>query len=151
MLTARMNRMFPELSMLPRMERVVESLLTPTTGPVNGPAVQPVFPALNSWEDEQNVYVEAELPGWALGELEICMAGNELTIAGRRAEREVDKGVTLHRRERLSGQAAFKRSLEFGVPIDAERVGATLERGVLTVTLPKAAAAKPKKIEIKGA
>jgi HSP20 family protein len=157
MLTARMNRLFPELApalgmfppVFPPVERVVESLLS---APAEAAGVQPVFPALNVWEDEGAVHVEAELPGWTLDELEIGMTGPALTIAGKRREKPEDgAGRTLRLRERRSGQTSFERTLEFRTPIDADAVAATLKDGVLTVTLPKAAEAKPRKIEIRTA
>ncbi len=105
-------------------------------------------PPINVWEDEQNVYVESEVPGLAMSELDISLTAGELSIRGRREPHAEQEGVTYHRRERTSGE--FQRTLRIGVPIDHEKVGASLTQGVLLVTLPKAEAAKPRKIEVKG-
>jgi HSP20 family protein len=106
------------------------------------------LPALNLWDDDARVFVEAEVPGYKMDDLEISVIGNELTITGRR-ELETAEGTTFHRRERRTGE--FTRSLTLPVEIDAEKVQATLKDGILTVELPKAQAALPRKIEVKSA
>ncbi len=104
------------------------------------------FPAINSWEDDQTLYVEAELPGLKMEDIEVCMLGDELTIKGEwKDDREED--VTYHRRERTVG--SFNRMLRLPVEVDAKNVQATLRDGVLTVTLPKTQAVLPRKIEVK--
>jgi HSP20 family protein len=108
--------------------------------------VAPAYPALNVWEDDDNLYAEAELPGLRMENLELQVQGNELVIKGERKNQN-DEGTTYHRRER--GVGTFSRLVRLPVDVDAENVEATLRHGVLTVTLPKAAAAKPRKIEVK--
>jgi HSP20 family protein len=111
------------------------------------PALDPAgFPALNAWEDAENFYVEAELPGLALEDLEISLADTDaLSIKGERKEPACQG--TWHRRERAFG--TFERTLTLPGAVDAERVEANLKLGVLTVKLPKAAELKPRKIEVK--
>ena len=104
------------------------------------------FPACNAWEDDQNFYVEAEVPGMKMDDIQVIALGNELTIKGERQD-PVPQGVSPHRRER--GVGTFSRVLRLPVEIDADKVEATLKDGVLTITLPKVAAAKPRKIEVK--
>lgn len=104
------------------------------------------FPGINVWENDQNVFVEAELPGFKIEEVDITFAGNELTIQGKRAD-AAPEGATFHRRERWTG--SFTRTLRLATEIDESKISATLENGVLTVTLPKAEAAKPRRIEVK--
>ena len=103
------------------------------------------FPAINVWESDADVFVETEVPGLKMSDIEIQLLGSELSIKGRR-EAVKNDGVTHHRRERFNG--SFERLLTIPVEIDAEKVRAELHDGVLTVTLPKAAAARPKKIEV---
>ncbi len=149
MLTCRVPGMFTEFAAAPEVERLMGSLLASATGGGAGSASPRVFPALNVWEDENALHVEAELPGYSMENLEITTLGNELTIAGSRAE-AAPETATYHRRERAAGGASqFKRSLRIAVPFNTERVTARLEQGVLTVTLPKAEAAKPRKIAVK--
>ncbi|MFO0974121.1 MAG: Hsp20/alpha crystallin family protein [Phycisphaerae bacterium] len=104
------------------------------------------FPALNVWEDEQNVFVEAELPGLTMSDIELTVLGGELTIKGER-KLEEPKDATVHRRERMTG--SFLRSLSLPVDIDADHVTAELHQGVLRVTLPKSPTARPRRIEVK--
>ena len=103
------------------------------------------FPALNVLETESAVIVEAELPGVRQEDLDIQFQGKELTLKGRRPAEPGDD-VTVRRQERGSGE--FTRIVQLAVPIDTERVTASLEEGVLTVTLPKVVSEIPKKIPI---
>ena len=104
------------------------------------------FPALNVWEDDQNVYAEAELPGMSMENIEVLVTGNELTIKGERAEQS-QEGASFHRRER--GAGTFSRVLRLPVDVNADKVTAALKDGVLTVTLPKTEVARPRKIKVK--
>jgi HSP20 family protein len=112
------------------------------------PALDPAgFPALNAWEDAESFYVEAELPGLALEDLEIALAeADTLSIKGQRKDPTIETG-TWHRRERAFGE--FERTLTLPGAVDAERVEASLKLGVLTIKLPKAPELKPRKIEVK--
>jgi HSP20 family protein len=105
------------------------------------------FPAVNTWEDGDNVYVEAELPGLKGDELEISVVGSELTLRGQRSPG--DESTPYHRRER--GTGPFSRVVELPAPVDADAVSASLDSGVLLVTLPKSADAKPRKIQVRTA
>jgi HSP20 family protein len=116
----------------------------------SGPQFHPnQFPPLNAWEDEQNLYVEAELPGLGLEDLEIYVPDPQsLTIKGQRKDLEPGAG-RWHRRERALG--AFERTLPLPTTVAADEVEACLKHGVLTVTLPKAPEARPRKIEVRAA
>lgn len=113
-----------------------------------GPAFRTptAFPALNVWEDENNVYVEAELPGLKAEQIEVYTIGRELTIKGRR-QPDQDPKALYHRRERGTGE--FTRMMELPVDVDPDQVQAAMKDGVLTVTLPKSHEARPRKIEIR--
>jgi len=104
------------------------------------------FPALNAWEDDQNLYVEAEIPGMKMDNIEVVVVNNELTIKGERPD-AAREDISYHRRER--GVGTFGRLVRLPIAIDADKVEAALTDGVLTITLPKAAAAKPRKIQVK--
>ncbi len=109
-----------------------------------GPAT---FPPLNVWEDGEEVHVEAELPGLDLKDLEIYVSGgNQLTVKGERKPLVPGKGVW-HRQERAFG--AFTRTLTLPFPVDADKVDARLENGVLHVQLTKHESARPRKIPVK--
>ena len=105
------------------------------------------FPALNLWEDQDALHVEAELPGLELADLEIFVTGhNQLTIKGERKAPTAEKAVA-HRQERTFGK--FTRTLTLPYAVDENAVDARFENGVLKVRLPKHEAAKPRKIAIK--
>lgn len=103
------------------------------------------FPALNIWEDASHLYAEAEVPGLSMENIEVLVEGNELTLKGRRGACN-DENCTYHRRERGAGE--FSRTVQLPVQIDADKVEAKLAEGVLTITLPKAEAAKARKIKV---
>ena len=103
------------------------------------------FPAINVWDDEGHFYAEAEVPGLKMEDLEILVVADELTVKGGRKTVAPDGG-TYHRQER--GEGSFKRVLRLPTEVDAEKVGAPLQDGVLTVTLPKAEAVKPRRIPV---
>jgi HSP20 family protein len=106
------------------------------------------FPPVNIWEDAESVFVEAELPGMDPKDLEIHITGgNHLTLKGDRKPQNLDKGV-VHRQER--GYGAFSRVVALPFHVDADKVDAHFENGVLLVKLGKHEAAKPRKINVKG-
>jgi len=112
------------------------------------PAARPYaagYPALNTWEDGDHAYVEAELPGLSMDDLDVSVCGREVTIKGERKLAE-PQGASWHRRERSWGQ--FTRTVTLPWDIDAEKVEAKLRDGVLTVRLPKAESAKPRKVKL---
>jgi HSP20 family protein len=105
------------------------------------------FPPVNVWEEGEAIHVEAELPGLNLGDLEILVTGgNQLTLKGERKPATPDKSVR-HREERSFG--SFSRVLALPYPVDADKVEARFDNGVLHVTLPKHEAARPRKIVVK--
>jgi HSP20 family protein len=112
----------------------------------SGPSVGG-YPTLNVWEEGESLHVEAELPGLDLKDLEIYVTGgNELTLKGRRQLSTPAQGAW-HRRERSAGE--FVRTLTLPYPVDAEKVDARLENGVLHITLARHESAKPRKIAVK--
>lgn len=103
---------------------------------------------LNVWEDEEQYHVHAEVPGLDEKSLELEVLGDRLTISGDFGS-EAPEGATYHRKERTSGK--FTREVTLPGEIDSAKVTASLEDGVLTVALPKAAAAKPRRLTVKKA
>lgn len=106
-----------------------------------------VFPALNVSEDEDNLYVRAELPGVTPEEIEITTKENNLIIKGKRKIAAEGEKVSYHRREREAG--SFRRIISLPTRVDADKVTAVSKNGVLTVTLPRAAEVKPRQVEVK--
>lgn len=111
-----------------------------TAGPAGGPA-------LNLWADDHNVYAEVDLPAFDPAKLDVTVTeGNKLTIQGERTAPE-PQGAVWVRQERPVGR--FSRTVTLPVLVDADKVEARYEDGVLKLTLPKSEAAKPRKITVK--
>jgi HSP20 family protein len=104
-------------------------------------------PTVEMYEKGDKFVVKADLPGMKKEELDISVVGDTLTIKGeRKAESEV-KNEDYYRCELCYGK--FSRSIALPGAVDAEKIEAKYENGVLEITLPKVEEAKPKKIEIK--
>jgi len=103
-------------------------------------------PAVNVWEDGENVFVEAEVPGLKAEDLDITVVGDELTLKGERSEASEEQ-ASFHRRER--GIGPFTRVVRLSSEVKADQVQASLTDGILLLKLPKTEAAKPRKINIK--
>jgi HSP20 family protein len=109
-------------------------------------AASRAFPAVNIWEDSDRVYLEAEIPGVRGGTLDITVTGDELSIKGERPQ-GLPEDAAFHRRERSTGP--FERLVRLPAEVASDRIEAALNEGVLLLTMPKAEAAKPKKIKVK--
>lgn len=105
-----------------------------------------VFPQLNVTEDAGKYYLRAELPGVTSNELDIQATGKTISISGERKIHSEDDNARYHRREREAGN--FSRVLAMPSEIDADRIEARLENGILTVMVPKAEAVKPRQIKV---
>jgi len=104
------------------------------------------YPRINMREDKDNFYLDTLIPGIEPKDLDMSVLKNTLTISGeRRIERA--ENATWHRRERSTGH--FMRTIDIPAEIDPDKVRADYQDGVLTITMPKAEAARPKRIEIK--
>jgi HSP20 family protein len=103
---------------------------------------------VNLWETEGELQAEVELPGVKQDDLDILVVGGELTIKGQRGPAP-NSSQAFHRRERTSG--SFQRTIRLPVDVDSSKVEATLSDGILQVKLPKAEAAKPRKIPVQAA
>jgi len=108
------------------------------------------YPGVNLWEEGDSAYLEAELPGLTLDDVEVYVTGNEVAINGQRRiggqEDAKQDGVNWHRRERSQGR--FSRTMTLPWEIDADKVEARLQDGVLTVKLPKCESCKPRKVKV---
>ena len=91
--------------------------------------------------------VKASLPGISPDDLNVTLEDNVLTIQGEVKEDETIEESNYHIRERRTG--SFSRSVRFPVPVESDKVEAEFENGVLTLSIPKAEAVKPKRIAVK--
>lgn len=131
---------------LNRLSRDMDRLFSRGGNDVGRPFGVGTFPALNVWEDDDNVFAEAELPGFQRDDLQIYITGNQLTVKGERRPPEHEQG-TWHRQER--GYGSFSRMVELPGDVDGDKVSAEFKNGVLNITLPKSEAVKPRRIEVK--
>ena len=104
-------------------------------------------PAIDLYDDKDNVTVKAELPGLKKEDIDVSLHDGVLTISGERKSEEKFEGAETYRAERFVGR--FQRSVTLPSPVSADKVQAQYKDGVLTVTLPKTEEAKPKQIEVK--
>ncbi|MFW5857584.1 MAG: Hsp20/alpha crystallin family protein [Planctomycetota bacterium] len=107
------------------------------------------YPAINVYTGQDDLVVTAEIPGVDPESLDVNVVEETLTIRGARPALETDEGAEVHRRER--GRGEFVRTLTLPYRVEAEKVDATCRQGILTVTLPRAEADKPRKIQVKSA
>jgi HSP20 family protein len=103
-------------------------------------------PALDLYQNNDNVIAIVELPGMRKEDIEISLQDGMLTIGGERKSEEGGNGENASRTERFTGK--FRRSITLPTRVDANKVNATYKDGLLTVTLPKAEEAKPKQIQV---
>jgi HSP20 family protein len=103
-----------------------------------------VAPRASVVENADGYLLQVEMPGVNKEGLEITMEDNELTIVGRRSLPMID-GTLLHRESRREN---FRRTFEIDPSIDFNKINATMDQGILTLTLPKAEHVKPRKITV---
>jgi HSP20 family protein len=113
------------------------------------PAPAVAYPPMNVWEDDDAFVIEAEMPGLKLDDIDITVTeGDQLTISGERKPDTAD-GLVWHTQE--CGYGSFSRTVTLPAAVDADKVEAKYEAGVLKQTLPKHEAAKPRRITVKAA
>ena len=104
-------------------------------------------PRMNVTESDAGYDISLELPGVQPDNVNVELEDGRLTISGSIEEETKDEGKTLHRVERRTGD--FRRVLTLPEEVDADKIDAKFEHGVLTVVIPKAEKVQPKRIEIK--
>lgn len=112
---------------------------------VLGTAARPAAMPLDAWQEDQEFVVAFDLPGVKLDSLNLDVERNVLTVRAERPE-PVGGNTELIASERPRG--VFSRQLMLGDTLDTDNVKATYDAGVLTVRIPVAEKAKPRKIEI---
>lgn len=137
---------FRELGTLQdRMNRLFDDV---TRGGGNGEPTSTTAwsPAVDIVETENEIHVKAEVPGVSLGDIDLSLENNVLTLKGERKFEKESKDENYHRIERSYG--SFSRSFSVPSSVDAASIKADYKEGVLTITLPKTQKAKPKQIAI---
>jgi len=102
---------------------------------------------IDMYQTDKDVVVKATLPGVDAEDVDISISGDILTVKGEHSEEEeVNEGDYIHKERRVG---TFSRSIALPVSVDSNKADAVFDKGVLTVTLPKKEASKPKKIKAK--
>ena len=123
------------------LDRLTEQML----GAPAGSARVPRFMPIDLYRSGDHFVVHADLPGADPGSVDLSVDNGLLTIRAERSGR-TEESVEWLASERFTG--SYMRQLSLGDGIDAERISATYENGVLTVTIPMAEKAKPRRIQI---
>jgi HSP20 family protein len=103
-------------------------------------------PAVDVYEDEHNVSLKIEVPGIDEKDIDIRLENNTLTVHGERKIEKDEKEENYRRVERQYGN--FTRTFTLPTTVDGEKVSANYDKGILKITLPKKAEAKPKQIKV---
>ena len=103
-------------------------------------------PPVDVYEDEQGLRLKLEVPGIDEKDFDVRIENNVLTVRGERKFEKEEKEENFRRVERSYG--SFVRSFSLPTSVDTEKVSAEYKNGVLTVTLPKMEAAKPRQIKV---
>jgi len=133
---SQLNRLFDDALRLWPWNGSQESTLTGTW-----------IPPVDVMEDKDQVMIVAEVTGVRPEDVKISLENNLLTIRGEKHQhREQSENERVHRYERAYGE--FERAFTVPSTVDAERISARYENGVLTLTLPKVERAKPRQIQV---
>ena len=103
-------------------------------------------PAVDVYEDEHKVTLKIEVPGIDEKDIDVRVENNTLTVTGERKIEKEEKEENYRRVERQYG--SFTRTFTLPATVDAEKVSADYDKGVLKIALPKKAEAKPKQIKV---
>ncbi len=104
-------------------------------------------PAMDLYEDKDNLYLKAELPGMKREDIEVSLHEGTLSISGERKSQSNYEEAEVYRAERFFGR--FQRTVTLPTPVSADKVKAQYQDGVLSITLPKTEEAKPKQINVR--
>src|ERR1700693_1306715 len=103
-------------------------------------------PPVDVYEDEHQVSLKIEVPGIDEKDIDVRVENNTLTVHGERKIEKEEKEENYRRVERQYG--SFTRTFNLPPTVEAEKVQADYDKGVLKITLPKKAEAKPKQIKV---
>ena len=105
-----------------------------------------VVPSVDVSEDENNIYVEADIPDFEQKDVNVSMTDHSLLISAKREEAKEEKKKNYYHCERFQG--SLSRSIDLPSSIDESKIKAKYKNGVPNVTLPKKAEAKGKEIKV---
>lgn len=103
-------------------------------------------PPVDIFEQKDSIRIMAEVPGVRPEDVKIALEGNVLTVRGEKQQVAEEQTDRVHRYERTYGE--FERTFSLPATVDASRITASYEHGILTITLPKVEQAKPRQIQV---
>jgi HSP20 family protein len=103
-------------------------------------------PPVDIFEEKDAIRIMAEVPGVKPEDVKISLEGNVLTVHGQKQQRAEERTERVHRYERTYGE--FERTFSLPATVDASKITAAYEHGILTLTLPKIEQAKPRQIQV---
>lgn len=150
-LIRRRDPLDPASSMLPVMNRLMSQFFNdPYLGDVTNSGLttfdETVLP-LDISEDNDTVYVRASVPGFSPDDIQIDVQNGILSIRAEKTQEMEETDEKFHRRERVWG--SMSRRVALPTNVQGDRINAELNNGVLTLEIPKAEEAKPRRIQIK--
>ncbi len=104
------------------------------------------FPALDVYQDKDNVVAELSLPGIDPSKVDITIENDVLTVSGSSEEKKEVKREDYYRKEVRTG--SFSRSVVLPMAVKGDNTQAHYDKGVLTITMPKEESVKPKKVTV---
>lgn len=135
------------LAIQERMNRLFETALTEPNYGDDPDSIGSWTPAADVFETDTELVICCELPGLVEKDIDISLEEGVLTLRGdRRLDRESDS-EHFHRIERSYGH--FSRSFSIPVAVDPDGISASYRDGVLTITLPRKAESRPRRIEVR--
>jgi HSP20 family protein len=106
-----------------------------------------VTPSTDVWEDDENIYVETDLPGFDRKDIDVILRNESLVISAKKEEMKEEKEKDYYRSERYKGK--YYREVDLPSPVDTAKVDAQFKNGVLNISLYKKEVGKSKEIKIK--
>ncbi len=144
-----LNRWDPFREMMTLRDAMNRLLEESFVAPTNRTVAETIYRLpVDVWETPDAFVVQAVVPGLSHEDIDIEYSDGSLVISGEIPFVE-HENATYHLRERWYGK--FQRVLTFPAPIDADKIEAELENGILTITLPKTEDVKPRRITVKSA
>jgi HSP20 family protein len=142
------TQMRPEVFLFGPLQRQIERLFE-DFGVSRDADMTALVPRIDVSENDRDIQITVEMPGLERGDVEISLEGNLLTIRGEKRDEhdEEDREDNVRIRERTYG--VFLRAIELPEGIDPESIQATMDNGVLRLTIPKPARTQPQRIEVK--
>ena len=139
-------RPFGELSSFRReMNRLWDNFFTDK--PFGRTFTEEWLPLVDVSETKDKLLIKVDLPGLEAKDVNLSVSGDILTIKGEKEKKEEEKNEHYYHCERYCG--SFQRSFRLPVNVQADKVEANFDKGVLKITLPKTEGAKKKEIEVK--